>query len=155
MKIRRVLLAITFLGVAAPLSAQQRAPSPAAMILSHRSELNLTAAQESKLRELDKHYMSQVRPTEERLARSRAAERRLSAVKSPTASQREELRMEHERVRKERSEIASMRRTNREEAMKVLTPAQRTKAESMVKERVSKARKTHPSKRTAPSGGMR
>jgi Spy/CpxP family protein refolding chaperone len=154
MKIRRVLLAIAFLGFAAPLHAQGD-PSPAAILLSERSQLNLTAEQERKLRDLDHHYMTQVRPVEERMARSRAAERRLSAVKSPTASQREELRTEQARVRKERSEIASMRRTNREEAMRVLTPAQRTKAEEIMKHKVSKHRKTHPTKKHTPSGGMR
>lgn len=151
MRIRNSLLTLAFLAMAMPLFGQA-VRSPAQILLDHSSQLKMTAEQQSKLKALDSHYRTEVRPASERLATSSASARRLSAIKTPTAAQKTELANDRAEMRKEAKEIASFRRTNREEAMKVLTPAQRTQAEKMMKERAAQAKKSHRSSTHQHSG---
>jgi hypothetical protein len=143
MQAKHALIALAFIGVSASVYAQTAAPpSPAAVLLKERKSLQLSSAQVKQLEALDRKYTHEARPVEERMMKTRASERRLRAKeKTLTPAERETLSRDRAAMRKDAEEISSFRRTNRAEAMKVLTPTQRTKAEQMMKERAAK----HPS----------
>lgn len=144
MQFKNALVALAVIGASASLYAQKTAPpSPAAILLRERSALQLSNAQVRQLEELDRRYTTSARPVEERMMKTRAADRRLRArEKELTPAERQQLSRDSTALRKDAMELRNMRRENREAAMKVLTPAQRTKAEQMLKERVQERRGT-------------
>ncbi len=142
MRIKPAIVALTLIALTASVYAQTAAPpSPAAVLLRERSQLQLSAAQVKKLQELDRRYTREARPAEERLLRNRAAERRLRArEKDLSPAERQELSRDRAAMRKAAEEVSALRRANREAAWKVLTPAQRTKAEQIMRERAQRSR---------------
>lgn len=130
------ILALALVGLTASVYAQHPAPpSPAAMLLRHRNELRLTTAQIKRLEALDQSYIRNARPTEERLLKTRASERRLRAKQGElTDQERMELSAERAALRKDLQQLRSVRQTNREEAWQVLTTDQRTRAEQLIRE---------------------
>lgn len=144
MRIRYNVLILALIGLTASLYAQRTAPpSPAAMLLRHRTELRLSNAQIKQLEALDQRYLREARPTEEHLIETRASERRIRAKEGElTPQERQQLSADRAAMRKDLEQIRSLRQANREEAWKILTPEQRTRAEQMMKEHAKERRGT-------------
>jgi len=155
MSVGHRILVLALCGLTASVYAQHPAPpSPAAMLLRHREELRLTAAQIKQLEALDKSYVRDARPTEERLLETRASERRLRAKQGElTEEERMQLSVARAELRKDLQRLRSIRQTNREEAWKVLTTDQRARAEQLLRERLRERRdKREPGKKPAGTG---
>lgn len=142
MQLRNTLVALALIGVSASVYAQNAAPpSPAAILLRERSELQLSSTQVKQLEELDKKYTTSARPVEERMMKTRAADRRLRArEKELTPAERQQLSRDSTAMHHDAAALSTLRRENRDAAMKILTPAQRTKAAQMMKQRASEKR---------------
>jgi hypothetical protein len=162
MQTRPAFIALALFGLTASPYAQNRVPpSPAAILIREREELKLSSAQVKKLQELDRKFTHDTRPVQERMMKNRAAERRLRAKeKELTPAERQEMSRDRAAIHKDTEELASMRRANRAEVLKVLTPAQRTKAEALMKERAEQRRAPASGKKPAhrptgrPSGSL-
>jgi hypothetical protein len=144
MQLKNALVTLALVAISASVYAQNTAPpSPAAILLRERSSLQLSNAQVRQLEDLDKRYSNSARPVEERMMKTRAADRRLRArEKELTPAEKQQLSRDSTALRRDARELSTLRRQNRDAAMKVLTPAQRTKAEQMLKERASERRGT-------------
>lgn len=133
MPARYKLLALVLIGLTASVYAQTVAPtSPAAVLLRQRSELQLSKSQVRRLQEFDRQFIAQVRPIHERMRQARAAERRSRASDTQrTPRERREFAEGHNESRRDAARIAEIRRDIQGESMKVLTPSQRAKADSL------------------------
>lgn len=156
MQFKNALVALAVIGVSASVYAQNSMPpSPAAVLLRERSALQLSNAQIRQLEALDRSYTNTARPVQERMTRTRAADRRIRAQdRELTPAEREQLRRDSTALRRDAMELRNLRRENREAAMKVLTPSQRAKAEQMTKERVDKRRRAPGKKTPSRSGSL-
>lgn len=136
MSVRYQLIAVILIGLTASVFAQQAAPpSPAALLLRHRSEIRLSTSQIRRLEALDKSYVLEVRPVEARILQTRASERRVrSRGVELTEKEQEAMSADRIAIRRDLRRLQAIRDANWDEAWRILTPMQRARAEDLVRE---------------------
>jgi len=134
MPIRYKALAIILIALSASLYTQPTTPSsPAALILEHRSELGLSRTQVRRLHRIDNEFGTTIRPIYIDLLDLRATSRRLARVSDQDDAQeiRRRRARHHALMRQVAKELEETRSSSRDQALKVLTPSQRAKANEL------------------------
>lgn len=140
---------ITVLGMllAAPvmLAAQQPAPqdtarprSPIAVMLAHKSDLDLKADQVSKLEAIQKKLDTAVSPLQKQLEAWRAnrpSQSQPGAFLNMTEAQRQQFMAQRQKMRETAMELRALNRAAGAQAHAVLTPDQQTRMRQMMMRR--------------------
>lgn len=114
-------------------------PGPAAILLKQRSELRLSDAQARRLRKIDGEFVARVRPIHQRVEAARIRARQLRRDdRSHTPRERVQLDEDYATMRLDTERIATIRAAARRDAMMVLTPSQRARADELTGDRPRK-----------------